>query len=222
MLGERIMTNIYYVRVSSVTQNTDRQLDELTEYAKQHNEEMDARKVYIDHASGKDFKRPSYGAMLKALNAGDTLFITSLDRLGRNKDMVLDEWRRITKEIGADIVVTSMPLLDTRKHKDSLGDFVSELVLQVLTFVAEDERKRIKERQAQGIEAARKRGKRLGRPRKDWQSFSKAERESFTQAYNDWKAGKRTAVETFNALELSKATFYRIVKQYEETNNLNA
>lgn len=214
---ERInMTNIYYVRVSSATQNTDRQLDELKAYAANNNESWDERYLYVDHASGKDFDRPAYKAMKKALRDGDCLFITSLDRLGRNKDMILDEWRSITKELGADIVVTSMSLLDTRKGSDGLASsFVADLVLQVLTFIAEDERTRIKERQSQGIKAAKKRGKHLGRPKKDWTTLSKTEKEAFIAAYNEWKDGKQTAVKTFESLSLAKATFYRIVKQYE-------
>lgn len=210
------MTNIYYVRVSSVTQNTDRQVDELTAYASTNNLVFDTRKLYVDHASGKDFKRPAYTSMIKSLNADDTLFITSLDRLGRNKDMILKEWERITKEIGANIVVTSMPLLDTRQHKDTLGTFVSDLVLQVLTFVAEDERSRIKQRQKEGIKSAQQRGKHLGRPKKNWKTLNKDQKENFKKEYEKWKRGEQTAVQTFETLELSKATFYRIVKEFEK------
>lgn len=214
------MTNVFYIRVSSATQKTDRQNDELQTYCETNQIVMDTRKIYTDYASGKDFKRPSYTAMKKGLNKGDTLFITALDRLGRNKDQVLQEWYEITKELEVDIVVTSMPLLDTRTHKDTLGTFVSDLVLQVLTFVAEDERTRIRQRQKEGIAAAKKRGKQLGRPKKGYDTFTKEEQEQFVTAYNEWKSGNQTAVSTFKKLNMPKATFYRIVKQYEVLENI--
>lgn len=217
------MTNYWYIRVSSADQKTDRQLDQIELYAEKNGIELDRRKIYIDNASGKDFNRPKYKELKKALNKSDTLHICSLDRLGRNKDMVLEEWKDITKNIGADIVVLDLPLLNTKQYKvvDSEGNtmansLVADLVLQVLTYMSEEERKKIKIRQREGINSARKRGKHLGRPRKNYDSFSKEEKEEFELQYKRWKRGEQTAVRTYEELELSKATFYRIVKEFEQ------
>lgn len=203
--------NYGYVRVSFKDQNEARQLDSLLELG------IDKRDIKIDKASGKDFDRPAWQVLKHEIREGDTLFIHSLDRLGRNKDGIMEEWHYITKVKGADIVVLDMPLLDTRKYKDSVGSFVADLVLQVLSWIAEDERTRIKTRQAEGIESAMKRGTKFGRPKKSYNTMSDVERESFIQHYNEWKQGNKTAVQTFTELDMTKTTFYKIVKEYEET-----
>ena len=142
------------------------------------------------------------------LRKGDTLYIHSLDKLGRNKEMILNEWKDITQNINAHIVVIDMPLLDTRKYNDSIGSFVADLVLQVLSWVAEEERTKIKTRQAEGIVSAKAQGKHLGRPKTSITS-------EFKQAYKDWKAGNITAVEAMKKSDMTKTTFYRKVKEYE-------
>ena len=208
--------NFFYARVSSITQSVDRQKLEFKKYCEANNISYNDCDIRVEHASGKDFKRPVYQDMKKNLRDGDVLYIQSIDRLGRNKDMVLDEWRDLTKNKKVDIVVLDMPLLDTRKEVDGMNDFVANLVLQILTYVADQEREKIRERQKQGIAAAKGKGKHLGRPRKNYDSFSKEEKEEFEFQYDRWKRGEQTAVQTFETLKLSKATFYRIVKEYEQ------
>ena len=144
-------TTYAYVRVSTAEQNEARQLDALGGL-------VPPDRVFLDKQSGKDFQRPQYQRLLRRIRAGDTLYIKSIDRLGRNYGDILDQWRRLTKEIGADIVVLDMPLLDTRRGKDLMGTFLSDIVLQLLSFVAENERANIRQRQAEGIAAARARG----------------------------------------------------------------
>ena len=154
------MTEYGYVRVSSTDQNEERQLIVMNE------RRVLPGNVYIDKQSGKDFERPQYKKMLKKLKAGDLLYILSIDRLGRNYKEIQNQWRILTKEIGAYICVIDMPLLDTRNGKDLMGTFIADLVLQILSFVAQSERENIRKRQAQGIAAAKKRGVRFGRPEK--------------------------------------------------------
>ena len=155
------MGNIYgYVRVSTSEQKEDRQLIAMNTV------QVPEENIYMDKQSGKDFKRPMYMRLLKRLKQEDVLYIKSIDRLGRNYEEVLEQWRMLTKEKKVDIVVLDMPLLDTRRGKDLMGTFLSDIVLQVLSFVAENERKNIRERQKEGIEAARRRGVRFGRPAK--------------------------------------------------------
>lgn len=154
------MTNkIYgYIRVSSTDQNEDRQIVALSQAG------VPAKNIYMDKLSGKDFERPEYKKMVKKLKSGDLLYVLSIDRLGRNYEEIQNQWRILTKEKGIDIVVIDMPLLDTRRDKDLMGTFIADLVLQVLSFVAQSERERIRERQRQGIDAAKARGVRFGRP----------------------------------------------------------
>jgi DNA invertase Pin-like site-specific DNA recombinase len=190
-----------YVRVSSKEQNEQRQLDAM--------EAIEDIVIFTDKASGKDFDRPEYTVLKKVIKKGDTLYIQSLDRLGRDYNGVMKEWNELTKEKGIDIVVLDMPLLDTRKHKDLLGTFVSDLVLQVLSFVANQERDNIKKRQAQGIESAKAQGKHLGRPKATVTS-------EFKQAYTAWKAGSITAVEAMKQAKMTKTTFYKMVKEHEQ------
>jgi DNA invertase Pin-like site-specific DNA recombinase len=192
-----------YVRVSSKDQNEARQMESLRALS------IDERDIYTDKQSGKDFERKAYQTLKNTLREGDTLFVHSLDRFGRNKEQILEEWKDITKNIGAHIVVLDMPLLDTRKYQDSLGSFVTDLVLQILSWVAEEERTKIKTRQAEGIAAAKAAGKQLGRPKGDITP-------EFLEAYNAWKANEITAVEAMKRSNSSKTTFYRLVKRHEE------
>lgn len=153
------MSKIYgYVRVSTKEQHTDRQIRALKE------QRVPERGLFIDQQSGKDFDRPAYRKMLQTIKKDDLLYIKSIDRLGRNYTEILEEWRILTKEMGVDIAVLDMPLLDTRRGKDLMGTFLSDVVLQILSFVAENERASIRQRQAEGIAAARARGVRFGRP----------------------------------------------------------
>lgn len=195
-----------YIRVSDKTQNENRQLDEMLQ------QEIEERDIFIDKASGKDFNRPKYQALKQMLRAGDILYIKSIDRFGRNKDDILKEWNEITKEIGADIVVLDMPLLDTRQYKDVLGSFVSDLVLQILSFFAEEERRKIKERQREGIEAAQRRGATFGRPAATFPS-------KFEEVYKLWKNGEIKAIEAMEELELKRTTFYKLIQKFESEEN---
>ena len=150
-----------YVRVSSTDQNEDRQMIAMEQAG------VPEGNIFIDKQSGKDFNRPNYKRLLKKMHPGDTLFIKSIDRLGRNYEEILNQWRIITKEKSADIVVIDIPLLDTRHEKNLLGTFISDIVLQLLSYVSETERTNIKQRQAEGIAAAKKRGVKFGRPIKE-------------------------------------------------------
>ena len=153
------MTNTFgYIRVSSTDQNEDRQLDALRGKA------VPPRNIYMDKQSGKDFNRPQYRRMVRRLRRGDLLYILSIDRLGRNYEEIQRQWRVLTKDVGVDICVIDMPLLDTRSGKDLMGTFIADLVLQILSFVAQSERENIRKRQEQGIAAAKARGVRFGRP----------------------------------------------------------
>lgn len=208
------MTNrIYgYARVSTKDQSEARQIESLTSAG------VAERDLFLDKASGKDFNREQYQILKRSLRAGDTLFIHSLDRLGRDKDGIVKEWEEVTKQIGADVVVLDMPLLDTRKYQDSVGSFVTDLVLQILSWIAQDERERIKKRQREGIDAAKQQGKHLGRPRMGIDTMPAQTRESFEAEYHAWKEGKQTAVQTFNNLGMTKTTFYKIAKEFEGSN----
>ena len=191
------MGNVYgYVRVSTSEQNEDRQLIAMNTV------QVPERNIYMDKQSGKDFKRPMYMRMLKRLKQDDVLYIKSIDRLGRDYEEVLEQWRMLTKEKKVDIVVLDMPLLDTRRGRDLMGTFLSDIVLQVLSFVAENERKNIRERQKEGIEAARRRGVRLGRP-------AKPVPENFEQACGKWEAGEITGREAAMECNMPFSSFYR-------------
>ncbi|MGN0940847.1 MAG: recombinase family protein [Selenomonadaceae bacterium] len=190
------MNNIYgYVRVSTKEQKTDRQLIALVDAG------VDERNIFVDKISGKDFERPSYKKLMDRLESGDTLFVKSIDRLGRSYSDVIEEWQRITKAKHVDIVVLDMPLLDTRRGKDLLGTFISDLVLQLLSFVAENERANIRRRQAEGIEAAKAKGVQFGRPRKPLP-------EAFDAQYRKWRCGDVTIAEAAKACEMPASSFY--------------
>jgi DNA invertase Pin-like site-specific DNA recombinase len=194
-----------YVRVSSKEQNIERQIKEMQELG------INERDIFIDKVSGKDFNRKQYQALKQCLREGDLLYIKSLDRFGRNYKEVMQEWNIITKEIKADIKVLDMDLLDTTKNKDLLGTFISDLVLQVLSFVAENERENIKQRQAEGIAILKSKngGKGIGRPEAQYPS-------DFKEVHEKWRVGAITAVIAMKELGLKKNTFYKLVKKYSE------
>lgn len=192
-----------YVRVSTKEQNEDRQLIALREAG------IEDRYIFIDKQSGKDFNRPKYLALKNILREGDLLVVMSIDRLGRNYQEIKSEWQEITQVIKADIRVLDMPLLDTRQYKDLLGTFIADLVLQVLAFVAEQERVSIKQRQKEGIAAARAKGKHLGRARIEMP-------EGFEAVYSEWRERTITAKTAMNKLGLKRTTFYKLVKEFEK------
>ncbi|MCM3712352.1 recombinase family protein [Sporosarcina luteola] len=192
-----------YVRVSAKDQNENRQVESMLEIG------IENRDIFVDKQSGKNFERENYQLMKRMMRKGDTLYIHSLDRFGRNKEYILNEWKELTKVIGADIVVLDMPLLDTTKHKDSIGTFISDLILQVLSWIAEDERERIRKRQREGIDSALTNGVRFGRP-------SIEITDEFIQAYDKWHAGEITAVKAMEKADMRKTSFYKMVKVYKE------
>ena len=200
------MTEYGYVRVSSTDQNEERQLIVMNE------RRVLPGNVYIDKQSGKDFERPQYKKMLKRLKAGDLLYILSIDRLGRNYKEIQNQWRILTKEIGAYICVIDMPLLDTRNGKDLMGTFIADLVLQILSFVAQSERENIRKRQAQGIAAAKKRGVRFGRPEKPMP-------EGFAETVKLWEKKEIDIKAVLEMCGLKEATFYRRLREYRMKNN---
>ena len=199
------MPNIYgYVRVSSQDQNEDRQLIALQD------KRVDPKMIFIDKQSGKNFDRPQYKKMTKKLKPGDLLYVLSIDRLGRNYEEIQRQWRVLTKDIGIDICVIDMPLLDTRNGKDLMGTFIADLVLQILSFVAQSERESIKKRQAEGIAAARARGVHLGRPPKETPA-------DFAQIVKEWESGKILFNEALKRSGLTEATFYRRRRELKRT-----
>ena len=185
-----------YARVSSINQCEDRQLIELIAYG------VAEKNIYIDKQSGKDFNRSAYKKLYKSLKKDELLVIKSIDRLGRNYHEIQEEWRKITKVKGADIIVLDMPLLDTTKSKDLLGTFISDLVLQLLSFVAENERINIRQRQREGIDAAHKRGVRFGRP-------PLVMPESYEKYYKMWRDKKITAKAAAEILGIPLWAFYK-------------
>ena len=200
------MTEYGYVRVSSTDQNEERQISALRE------KQILQKNIYKDKQSGKDFERPQYKKMLKRLKAGDLLYILSIDRLGRNYKEIQNQWRILTKEIGVDICVIDMPLLDTRNGKDLMGTFIADLVLQILSFVAQSERENIRKRQSQGIAAAKKRGVRFGRPEKPIP-------EGFAETVKLWEKKEIDIKAVLEMSGLKEATFYRRLREYRMKNN---
>ena len=197
------MSNIYgYIRVSSKDQNEDRQLIALNEVG------VERKNVYLDKKSGKDFDRPQYKKLLRKLKKDDLLYIKSIDRLERNYEEILQQWRILTKEKGIDIVVLDMPLLDTRRGKDLMGTFLSDIVLQVLSFVAENERTNIKQRQAEGIAAAKAKGVKFGRPPLPLP-------DNFYEVHRAWRSKKLTLKEAANACNMPVGTFYGKARKFE-------
>lgn len=190
-----------YVRVSSTDQNEDRQMLAVQEKS------VPEKNVYVDKQSGKDFNRPQYQKLMKKLKPGDLLYILSIDRLGRNYEEIQRQWRVLTKDIGVDICVIDMPLLDTRNGKDLMGTFIADLVLQILSFVAQNERENIKKRQAEGIAAAKLKGVRFGRP-------EISPPDNFAEIVAAWEAKKITFAEAIRQCGMSEATFYRRLREY--------
>ncbi len=202
--GLKIIANTYgYVRVSTRDQNEDRQLIALREMS------IPEENIFMDKQSGKDFERPQYKKLVKKLKPDDLLCIKSIDRLGRSYGEILEQWRVLTKEKGIDIVVLDMPLLDTRRGKDLMGTFLSDIVLQVLSFAAENERANIRQRQAEGIAAAKARGVRFGRPPGPLP-------ENYHSAYQRWKAGTITGTAAAKECGMPLSTFRYRAGIYEK------
>lgn len=198
------MTTYGYARVSSKDQNLDRQLDQLKAIG------IEPRNIFCDKASGKNFNRPSWDSLIDQLEKGDLLVVVSLDRMGRNYTEIKEQWQHITHDIGADIKVLDMPMLDTTKTNDSLDRrFIADLVLQILSYTAEKERKNIHARQEQGIKAAQERNVKFGRPAAQFP-------DGWEQTYTAWKDGQITATAAMDSLNLKRTTFYKLVKQYEQ------
>ena len=195
------MATYGYVRVSSREQNEDRQLDAL------RGMEIEERNIFIDKQSGKDFERPQYKRLVRKVRREDLICIKSIDRLGRNYTEIQEQWRYLTKEKGADIVVLDMPLLDTRRGKDLMGTFLSDIVLQVLSFAAENERTNIRQRQAEGIAAAKARGVRFGRPQIIMPEY-------FGKTVRSWERKEITVEEAVRRCGVSESTFYRRLREY--------
>lgn len=202
------MTSVYgYIRVSSRDQNEDRQFIAIKSVG------VTSKNIYLDKQSGKDFNRPQYSKLLKKLKKDDLLYIKSIDRLGRNYEEIQIQWRILTKEKVVDIVVLDMPLLDTRRGKDLMGTFLSDIVLQVLSFVAENERSNIHRRQAEGIAAAKAKGVRFGRPEAPLP-------DCFEEAYEMWRNGELTGTEAAEVCDMPLSTFrYRARKFKESSGN---
>lgn len=191
-----------YIRVSSYDQNESRQIIAMREAG------VDEKNIYLDKQSGKDFNRPRYKKLISKLKRGDLLYIVSIDRLGRNYEEIQRWWRILTRDMGVDIAVLDMPLLDTRRGKDLMGTFLSDIVLQVLSFVAENERANIRSRQAAGIAAAKARGVKFGRP-------SLPLPKNFHEVCGAWREGKMTLKQAAEACNMPIGTFYGKARRFE-------
>ena len=194
-----------YIRVSSVDQNEDGQVLALRE------KNIPTENLFMDKRSGKDFQRKEYERLVKGLKACDLLYITSIDRLGRNYEEIQNQWRILTKEKGVDIVVLDMPILDTRQYKDLIGTFIADLVLQVLSFVAQSERENIRKRQAAGIAAAKARGVKFGRP-------EKVLPHNFWALVDQWRCGDIKTAEMLSICDISRSTLYGKLRKHKLLN----
>ncbi len=192
-----------YVRVSTKEQNEERQINAMWDVG------IKKGNLFCDQQSGKDFERREYKMLLKRLKTGDVLYIKSIDRLGRNYEEIQKQWRVLTKEIGVDLVVLDMPLLDTRREKDLMGTFLSDIVLQILSFVAENERKNIKERQAEGIAVAMANGVKFGRPRKPLP-------DNFGEVAEKYRAGEITVTQAAQLCDMPQSTFRNALKRVQK------
>lgn len=193
-----------YVRVSTASQNIDRQMEEM------YRQDIEFKNIFIDYQSGKDFERKNYQKLIKKLKKDDLLVIKSIDRLGRDYNMILDEWKKITKIIEADIMVIDMPLLDTRvEGKNLVGKFISDIVLQVLSFVAQNERENIKQRQAEGIRIAKAKGVHMGRPNYVLPN-------NYEHVINKYIKREINNKESQQLLNMSRGTFFKYLKIYKE------
>jgi DNA invertase Pin-like site-specific DNA recombinase len=202
-------SNIYgYARVSSEEQHEDRQIIALMKAG------VEKERIFVDRQSGKDFNRPMYKKMVKKAASGDLIYIKSIDRLGRNYEEILAQWRYLTKSKNVDVAILDMPLLDTRRGKDLVGTFLSDVVLQLLSFVAENERNMIRQRQAEGIRAAKLRGVQFGRPKVKVS-------EDFIRLYGQWKDKKITAAEAAEISNIAISTFYYRAKKYAHSISSN-
>jgi len=191
-----------YVRVSSVNQNEDRQMVAMNKL------NIPLERIFTDKQTGKDFNRPAYKLLMDELQSGDLLYIKSIDRLGRNYEEIQSQWRKLTKERKVDIAVIDMPLLDTRNGRDLVGTFLADIVLQILSFVAQNERENIRQRQAEGIKAARARGIHLGRP-------VKMPPDNFNELANLWVRRKLTTKELLRMTGLKETTLYRRLREQQ-------
>lgn len=202
--GTGMENKIYgYIRVSTREQNIERQMISLIDAGVARNE------IYIDKQSGKDFKRPAYKKMMRKVREGDLIIVKSIDRLGRNYRDIMEQWRIITKERKADILIQDMPLLDTTKTKDLLGTFISDVVLQLLSFVAENERDNIRQRQAEGIAAAKARGGQFGKPMIPMP-------ENFSELYQQWEAHQLSINELASLCNMGRSTMYKRIGEYRK------
>ena len=192
-----------YIRVSTKGQKIDRQYEEIKKL------NIDDKFIYIDKESGKDFERKNYKRLIKRLKANDLVIIKSIDRLGRNYDMIIEEWSKITKKIGANIKVIDMPLLDTSNENDLIRKFTSDIVLQILSFVAENERINIKERQAEGIKIAKEKGIKFGRPKVNLP-------QNYIEIFYGYLCKDLSCEKALELLDISRGTFFRLVKRYKE------
>ena len=204
MIGEAGSEIYGYIRVSTREQNEDRQMIALKEVG------VPCENIYMDKQSGKDFVRPQYKKLIRKMKKDDLLYVKSIDRLGRNYAEILEQWRILTKDKGMDIVVLDMPLLDTRRGKDLMGTFLSDVVLQILSFVAENERASIRQRQAEGIAAAKARGVKFGRP-------SSRLPDNFHDVYQRWKNGKITGTAAAVECGMALSSFRYKAELYEKT-----
>ncbi len=201
------MGRVYgYIRVSTREQNEERQLVALRRKC------IREKNIFLDKQSGKDFDRPQYKKLLEKLRPGDLLYILSIDRLGRNYEEIQFQWRVLTKEKKVDICVIDMPLLDTRRGKDLMGTFIADLVLQILSFVAQSEHENIKKRQAEGISAAKAKGVKFGRPKKELPV-------DFFRAIERWQSKEMDFSEILHRYQISESTFYRRLREYRSTNS---
>ncbi len=205
---------IGYIRVSTTDQNIERQLIKMQQLG------IEERFTFIDKASGKDFNRPQYQAMKNVVRVGDVVYIDALDRLGRNYEAIIREWKHITREINADIIVLENEILfDSRKFKEmgDMGKLMEDQFLSLLSYVADQERQKLLKRQAEGIAEAKKQGKHLGRPQLNISTISKQQRETLDQKYQSYKNRTISGVQFAKMLDLKKNSFYKIIKEYEAT-----
>ncbi|KIQ77711.1 recombinase [Bacillus sp. L_1B0_8] len=211
------MANIYgYIRVSTKDQNEQRQLHKMMERG------VEARRIFVDKASGRHFDRPQYQLLRKVLSQGDIVYVDALDRMGRNYDEVISEWKYITRELQADIIVLeNETLFDSRKFREmgDMGRLMEDQFLSLLSYVADQERKKIHQRQAEGIAVAKSQGKHLGRPQCNLSTLNQKQILIIEETYPKWKNREITGVQFMTILELKKNTFYKIIKEYESTLN---